>query len=111
MRDPRFRYRQRVRFVPGRLANPVWIDDERFDVTYHVRRSALPRPGGDEQLEHIVERGGVGLAGLHEREELLEVVAEEGRGERRLARGKRVEVALERVDLAVVGKGAEGLEV
>ena len=38
------RYRQRVRFVPGRLANPVWIDDERFDVTYHVRRSALPRP-------------------------------------------------------------------
>ena len=27
------RYRQRVRFVPGRIANPVWVDDERFDVT------------------------------------------------------------------------------
>ncbi|GGB85101.1 diacylglycerol O-acyltransferase [Knoellia flava TL1] len=50
------RYRQRVRFVPGRLANPVWIDDERFDVTYHVRRSALPRPGGDEQLEELIAR-------------------------------------------------------
>ena len=37
------RYRQRIRQVPGRLANPVWVDDENFDVTYHVRRSALPR--------------------------------------------------------------------
>nr|MCU0264462.1 hypothetical protein [Candidatus Nanopelagicales bacterium] len=44
------RYRQRVRWVPGHLANPVWVDDEHFDVTYHVRRSALPRPGTDDQL-------------------------------------------------------------
>ncbi|HVL83424.1 MAG TPA: wax ester/triacylglycerol synthase domain-containing protein, partial [Pseudonocardia sp.] len=36
------RYRQRVRSVPGHLANPVWVDDEHFDLTYHVRRSALP---------------------------------------------------------------------
>ncbi len=50
------RYRQRVREVPGRLANPVWVDDEDFDVTYHVRRSALPRPGSDEQLEELVAR-------------------------------------------------------
>jgi WS/DGAT/MGAT family acyltransferase len=50
------RYRQRVRHVPGRLANPVWVDDERFDVTYHVRRSALPQPGSDEQLEELVAR-------------------------------------------------------
>ena len=75
----------------------------------HEHRVGGVAPGGDEQLEHVVERGGVGLAGLHEREELLEVVAEEGRGERRLARGKRVEVTLERVDFAVVGKGAEGV--
>ena len=27
------------------IANPVWVDDERFDISYHVRRSALPRPG------------------------------------------------------------------
>jgi WS/DGAT/MGAT family acyltransferase len=50
------RYRQRVRWVPGRLANPVWVDDERFDVTYHVRRSALPRPGSDDQLNELVAR-------------------------------------------------------
>ncbi|PRY61262.1 WS/DGAT/MGAT family acyltransferase [Knoellia remsis] len=50
------RYRQRIRSVPGRIANPVWIDDERFDVTYHVRRSALPRPGDDEQLEELIAR-------------------------------------------------------
>ncbi len=50
------RYRQRVRFVPGRLANPVWVDDEHFDVNYHVRRSALPRPGTDEQLGELVAR-------------------------------------------------------
>lgn len=50
------RYRQRVRAVPGRLANPVWVDDEHFDVTYHVRRSALPRPGSDDQLAELVAR-------------------------------------------------------
>jgi diacylglycerol O-acyltransferase / wax synthase len=50
------RYRQRVRWVPGRLANPVWVDDENFDVTYHVRRSALPRPGTTEQLNELVAR-------------------------------------------------------
>ncbi|HYY09407.1 MAG TPA: wax ester/triacylglycerol synthase family O-acyltransferase [Kineosporiaceae bacterium] len=50
------RYRQRVRFVPGRIANPVWVDDERFDISYHVRRSALPRPGSRTQLEELVAR-------------------------------------------------------
>jgi len=50
------RYRQCVREVPGRLANPVWVDDEKFDVTYHVRRTALPRPGSDEQLQEFVAR-------------------------------------------------------
>ena len=50
------RYRQRVRFVPGRLANPVWLDDPRFDLGYHVRRSALPRPGSHDQLRELVAR-------------------------------------------------------
>ena len=50
------RYRQRVRDVPGRLASPVWVDDAGFDVTYHVRRSALPRPGSDDQLDDLVAR-------------------------------------------------------
>ena len=50
------RYRQCVREIPGRLANPIWVDDEDFDVTYHVRRSALPRPGSDDQLQEFVAR-------------------------------------------------------
>jgi WS/DGAT/MGAT family acyltransferase len=50
------RYRQKVRWVPGKLANPVWVDDEDFDITYHVRRSALPRPGSLDQLRELVGR-------------------------------------------------------
>jgi diacylglycerol O-acyltransferase len=50
------RYRQKVREVPGHLANPVWVDDPRFDLGYHVRRSALPRPGSTEQLRELVAR-------------------------------------------------------
>jgi len=50
------RFRQKVREVPGGLANPVWVDDESFDLSYHVRRSALPRPGTDDQLQDFVAR-------------------------------------------------------
>lgn len=50
------RYRQRLRRVPGGLANPVWVDDAAFDLAYHVRRSALPRPGDDAQLFDLVAR-------------------------------------------------------
>lgn len=50
------RYRQRVQWVPGRLANPVWVDDPHFDPSYHVRRSALPRPGTPDQLRELVAR-------------------------------------------------------
>ncbi len=50
------RYRQRIAQVPGHLARPVWVDDEHFDLSYHVRRAALPRPGTDAQLEEFVAR-------------------------------------------------------
>jgi diacylglycerol O-acyltransferase len=50
------RYRMRVREVPFGVARPVWVDDEHFDVTYHVRRSALPKPGSREQLNELVAR-------------------------------------------------------
>lgn len=50
------RYRQCVRPVPGHLANPVWVDDPDFDLGYHVRRSALPRPGTLDQLRELVAR-------------------------------------------------------
>ncbi|HEX6755000.1 MAG TPA: wax ester/triacylglycerol synthase family O-acyltransferase [Mycobacteriales bacterium] len=50
------RYRQKIRWVPGHLASPVWVDDADFDVTFHVRRSALPKPGSDAQLRELVGR-------------------------------------------------------
>jgi diacylglycerol O-acyltransferase len=50
------RYRQRVQWVPGHLANPVWTDDPLFEPGFHVRRSALPRPGSMEQLRELVAR-------------------------------------------------------
>ena len=39
------RYRQRIQCRARPLAHPLWVDDEDFDLAFHVRRSALPRPG------------------------------------------------------------------
>lgn len=50
------RYRRRLVSVPGGLANPVWLDDPDFELGYHVRRSALPRPGNQDQLRELVAR-------------------------------------------------------
>lgn len=50
------RYRQRIRPVPASVAAPVWVDDEDFDLSFHVRRSALPRPGTEEQLLEFASR-------------------------------------------------------
>lgn len=50
------RHRQKIRRVPGGLAKPVWVDDPGFDLSYHVRRSALPKPGTDQQLGELVGR-------------------------------------------------------
>lgn len=50
------RFRRRLRNVPGHLANPVWVDDAAFDLSYHVRRSALPTPGSREQFADFVAR-------------------------------------------------------
>src|SRR5207302_7081321 len=50
------RYRQKIRPVPGHLSYPLWVDDPNFDITYHVRRSALPRPGNEAQLLEFAAR-------------------------------------------------------
>ena len=50
------RYRQKLRTVPFRLGRPVWVDDPDFDLSYHVRRTALPEPGGDQQLAALMAR-------------------------------------------------------
>ena len=50
------RLRQRVLAVPANLARPLWVDDERFDLDFHLRRAAIPSPGGRLQLERAVGR-------------------------------------------------------
>jgi diacylglycerol O-acyltransferase len=50
------RYRQRLHSTAAGLANPVWVDDDGFDLGWHVRRAVLPAPGGDEQLAELVGR-------------------------------------------------------
>ena len=50
------RYRQIPRRLPGGVGLPVWVDDEHFDISLHVRRSALPRPGSPEALHELVAR-------------------------------------------------------
>jgi diacylglycerol O-acyltransferase len=50
------RMRQRVRMVPLRQGRPVWVDDHRFDIAYHVRLTALPRPGDHDQLLDLMGR-------------------------------------------------------
>ena len=49
-------YRRKLRTVPLRLGRPVWVDDPDFDIAYHVRRTALPAPGGDRQLADLMAR-------------------------------------------------------
>ena len=77
------RYRQKVREVTLGIARPVWIDDPEFDITYHVRRSALPSPGTDAQLHDLVSR----LAGrpLDRTRPLWEMYLIEGLERNRLA--------------------------
>ena len=50
------RYRQLVRFVPFQAGLPVWVDDPHFNLDYHLRRTGLPRPGGEQQLHLLVGR-------------------------------------------------------
>jgi WS/DGAT/MGAT family acyltransferase len=49
-------YRRKLRTVPFRLGPPVWVDDPDFDLRYHIRQTALPAPGSDEQLRNLIAR-------------------------------------------------------
>jgi diacylglycerol O-acyltransferase / wax synthase len=75
------RYRQKVREVTLGLARPVWVDDRDFDITYHIRRSALPSPGSDGQLHELIAR--LGSRPLDKSRPLWEMYLIEG-----LARGR-----------------------
>lgn len=49
------RYRQKLQWIPG-VGHPVWVDDEAFNLDYHVRHTSLPRPGGLTELKRLSAR-------------------------------------------------------
>jgi diacylglycerol O-acyltransferase / wax synthase len=50
------RFRQKLRFVPFNQGRPVWVDDPFLNLDYHVRQTALPAPGSEEQLRNLAAR-------------------------------------------------------
>ena len=50
------RFRQKLRFVPFDQGRPVWVDDPYLNLDYHVRHTALPAPGSEEQLRNLAAR-------------------------------------------------------
>jgi diacylglycerol O-acyltransferase / wax synthase len=50
------RFRQKLAFPPVETGRPFWVDDPSFNLAYHVRHSALPAPGSEEQLRNIAGR-------------------------------------------------------
>jgi diacylglycerol O-acyltransferase len=50
------RFRQKLAFPPLEAGRPLWVDDPNFNLEYHVRHSALPAPGSEEQLRRMAGR-------------------------------------------------------
>jgi WS/DGAT/MGAT family acyltransferase len=49
------RFRQKLEWVPG-FGQPVWIDDARFNLRFHLRHTALPPPGDIRLLKRLAGR-------------------------------------------------------
>ena len=50
------RYRQKLMYPRMEMGRPLWVDDPRFNLDYHVRHTALPSPGSEEQLRMLTGR-------------------------------------------------------
>jgi WS/DGAT/MGAT family acyltransferase len=50
------RFRQKVVFLPFNVGRPMWTDDTRFDIDFHMRRASIPSPGGHKELADFVQR-------------------------------------------------------
>ncbi len=50
------RFRQKLAFPPLQMGRPFWVDDQHFHLEYHVRHSALPAPGSEDQLRRLAGR-------------------------------------------------------
>jgi WS/DGAT/MGAT family acyltransferase len=50
------RLRRKLLPVPGNISRPVWVDDDRFDLDFHLRRASVPSSGGRFELERAAGR-------------------------------------------------------
>src|SRR4051794_23676012 len=50
------RYRHKLAFPPAETGRPVWVDDPTFHLEYHLRHTALPSPGSEDQLRAMAAR-------------------------------------------------------
>jgi WS/DGAT/MGAT family acyltransferase len=50
------RFRQKLVFPPFEAGRPLWADDPAFNLSYHVRHTALPSPGSEGQLRRLTGR-------------------------------------------------------
>ncbi|CAA9359108.1 MAG: Wax ester synthase/acyl-CoA:diacylglycerol acyltransferase, partial [uncultured Gemmatimonadaceae bacterium] len=50
------RYRQKLAVPPLETGRPLWVDDTSFNLEYHVRHTALPKPGSEMQLRALAAR-------------------------------------------------------
>src|SRR5688572_7509720 len=74
------RFRQKLRFVPLNQGRPIWVDDPHFNLRYHIRATALPPPGSEEQLKNLASR--VFAQQLDRTKPLWEIWLVEGLGRR-----------------------------
>ncbi|HET6829900.1 MAG TPA: wax ester/triacylglycerol synthase family O-acyltransferase [Solirubrobacterales bacterium] len=77
------RFRQKLRFVPLDQGRPVWVDDPHLNLDYHVRHTALPAPGSEEQLRTFAAR--VFSQGLDRSKPLWEMWVVDGLSDDRFA--------------------------
>ena len=50
------RFRQKLAYPPVQTGRPFWVDDPNLNLEYHVRHSALPAPGSEDQLRRMAAR-------------------------------------------------------
>jgi len=76
-------FRRLLLEVPLRLGHPVWVDDPAFDIEYHVRRTAIPEPGGRHELADLA--GDIASRQLDRTKPLWEIWIVEGLADGRIA--------------------------
>lgn len=106
------RLRAKLRRVPIE-GHPVWVDDAEFDLDYHLRRSALPKPGNRDQLCNTISR--IGASRLDRSRPLWECWVLEGLEGGRFALVFKIHKALDRADgvdllRAILSSSAERVE-